>query len=138
MKQFDNTPSTTYPKSQDVDDATATVRNLLADVPTNIWHPKPFNGWNCPESIIEIDEELLVSNEHGTGSARMKFGKDLPLWDDITLWNDKYQAELDAGLKIGKHCSEDIKDRVISLVNTYRDCFYNDDAARPIRGVTLQ
>jgi hypothetical protein len=68
----------------------------------------------------------------------MKFDKDLPLWDDIILWNDKYQAELDAGLKIGKHCPEDIKDRVISLVNTYWDYFYKDDAARSIWGVALQ
>jgi hypothetical protein len=34
----------------------------------------------------------------------MKVGKDLPLWDDIILWNVKYQADFDAGLKIGKDC----------------------------------
>jgi hypothetical protein len=85
-------------------DVSTTIHALLIDVPTKIWRPKQLNTWTCPEYGNDIDEELLISKEHGPGLARMQFGKDLPPRDDIILWDDKYQAKLDTGLKIGKNC----------------------------------
>jgi hypothetical protein len=97
--------------------------------------PTATQQLDLPEYGNEIDEELFMSKEYGPGLARTKFGKNLPLWDDIVLWNDKYQEELDAGLKIGKDYPEYINNHVISLVKKYWDCFYKDGAARPIRGI---
>jgi hypothetical protein len=72
----------------------------------------------------DIDEDLLVFKEHGIGLARTTKTRDLPPRDDVEFWDVKYQAELDAGLKIGTSCPEHIRDRVIVVVKNYWDNFF--------------
>jgi hypothetical protein len=75
-----------------------------------------LNTWRCPDYANDIDEELLVSKEYGSALMRTKFDKELPPRDGIQEWDDKFQGELDAGLKIGEHCPPAVKERVIALV----------------------
>jgi hypothetical protein len=107
---------------------------LLIDVPTKIWRPKQVNAWREQNYRNDIDEDILVFKDYGAGLSRTKFGKDLPPRDDVEFWDDKYQAELDAGLKIGIGCPPHIKERVIELVKKYWDNFYAKGSSLPIRG----
>jgi hypothetical protein len=58
----------------------------------------------------------------------------MPPRDDVEYWDDKYQAEFDNGIKIGKHCPSGIKTRVIVVIKRYWDNLYKAGACRPIRG----
>jgi hypothetical protein len=58
----------------------------------------------------------------------------MPPRDDVEYWGDKYQAEFDKGIKIGKHRPSGIKTRVIVVIKRYWDKFYKAGACRPIRG----
>jgi hypothetical protein len=107
---------------------------LLIDVPSNIWRQKQHNTWSNPDYAENIDEYLLVVKEYGPGLKRTKFGKNLPLMDDVEYWDDKYQSEFDKGIKIGKHCPSGIRTLVSVVIKRYWDNFYKAGACRPIRG----
>jgi hypothetical protein len=51
----------------------------------------------------------------------------------VEYWDEKYQARLNEGFKIGDRCPPDVKERAISLVKKYWDCFYNEGPCIPIR-----
>jgi hypothetical protein len=107
---------------------------LLIDVPSKIWRPTSENTWRITTYMDDGDEDLLVFKEHGVGLARTTKTRDLPPRDDVELWDVKYQAELDAGIKIGTSCPEHIRDRVIGVVKKYWDIFFATGSSRPIRG----
>jgi hypothetical protein len=87
--------------------------------------------------VDDIDEDLLVFKEHGVGLTRTTNTRDLPPRDDVEFWDVKYQAELDAGIKIGTSCPEHVRDRVIGVVNKYRDIFLLQDLADPSEDMNL-
>jgi hypothetical protein len=76
----------------------------------------------------------MMSKECGYGLLRAKFGKYLPPRDDMKYCDEKYQAEFDKGIKIGKNCPPDINTRATKVIKRYWDTFYYMGACRPIRG----
>jgi hypothetical protein len=107
---------------------------LLIDVPSKIWRPKQQNTWSNPDYADDIDEDLQVFKEYGPSLTRTKFGKQLPPRDGVEYWDDKYQAEFDKCINIGKQCPSGIKTRVIVVIKRYWDNFYKADAYISIRG----
>jgi hypothetical protein len=96
---------------------------LLFNVPTKIWRSEPVNIWTGPTYANDINDDLLIGKEYGPVLARTQFGQDFPPRDDIVLWNDSFQAELDAGLRLGTDCPPEIRTRIVATIKENRDCF---------------
>ncbi|MGH7954401.1 MAG: hypothetical protein ACREOZ_00415, partial [Gloeomargaritales cyanobacterium] len=98
-----------------------------------MWRPKPPLQYQDFKTN-DIDDSLFEFTKLGKSLKRSTAVDVLPR-EDIHLWNDdRDHDELHKNLRVGPNITATLHDRLITIIKSSWDCFYEEGARRPILG----
>ena len=109
----------------------------MIETPPKIWRPKIKSKYIPVDSLSDVDDGLFDYTHYGKcvfrpGSSKTQAPP--PRQDLIPFDPTKDKEELDKHFKIGEHVSATNKQRVLTLIKRYWDCFCKEGAKRTILG----
>ena len=109
---------------------------FVIEVPPKVWRPKMLNKYKPIEYSDDIDDGVFDFETYGRAVFRPK-----TRWtpgdsrdDIIEFIAEKHSEELTKNFKVGENVSQEVKERLITIIKKYWDCFCAEGARRPILG----
>jgi hypothetical protein len=100
-----------------------------------VWRPKVISKYTPEEYANDIDDGFFDYEVYGRAVFRPK-----TRWtpgtrsDIIEFVAERHTEELMKNLKVGEHVDSETKEKIISIIQKYWDCFCAEGARRPILG----
>ena len=107
----------------------------MIDTPKMIWKPKVKNRYIPLDYSNDIDDGLFYYTHYGKAAFKPKLDWKAHTRNDIITYNNAEDCyEFTKGLKIGDTEFAESRERLISIIKKYWDCFCKKFTCRTILG----
>lgn len=106
---------------------------LIIDVPPKIWRPKVKSSYEPLDYATDIDDDYFIYKQFGK-TLKSDINTNIPQRTDLQIWDDKFLPELQSNLRVGVDATPEIQDRIVSIIKTNWDSFFEAGTRRPILG----